>query len=56
MYNSKDNEVIEIESLGFTQMTDDEVRKFEEQMALDEDFRRFIREDRSAWNKGTGCK
>jgi hypothetical protein len=50
MYNSKDDEVKEIESLGFTQMTGIEIQEFEEHMALDEDFRRFIHGDRSTVN------
>lgn len=56
MCNLKDDETKEIERLGVTPITKMEVQEFEEHMALDEDFRRFIQEDMKARDKRKGCK
>lgn len=56
MCNPKDDETKEIERIGFTRITEMEVQEFEEQMSLNEDFRRFIQEDMKAGDKRKGCK
>lgn len=56
MCNWKDDDSKVIESLGFIELTKIEVQEFEEQMAMDEDFRRFIQADRSKENSLKGCK
>lgn len=55
MCNPKDDETKEIESIGFTRITEMEVQEFEEQMSLDEDFKRFIQEDMKSGDKKKGC-
>lgn len=56
MCNSKDDYSKEIESLGFIGLTKVEIQEFEEQIAMDEDFRRFIQADRSKKNSLRRCK
>mgnify|MGYP001012658906 CR=1 FL=1 len=54
MCSLKDDVSKEIENLGFTELTKVEIQEFEEQMALDKEFRRFILEDQKEIN-GINC-